>query len=91
MRAEALERGRSHRLVDSSLAMSVARPITCKPCATRASATDLAAAPSISAATTWAPALANSSDIDLADALAAAGDDDGASDQIKAWVHAGAP
>jgi hypothetical protein len=28
--------------------------------------------------------------IDLADSLAAAGDDDGASDQIKALVHAGA-
>jgi hypothetical protein len=48
--------------VDSSLAMSVARPTACKPCATRASATDFAAAPSISAATTWAPALANSSE-----------------------------
>ena len=60
------------------------------PARSSASATDFAAAPSMSAATTRAPALANSSDIDLADPLAAAGDDDGASGQIKALVHAGA-
>ncbi len=74
-------------LVDSSLAMSVSSASASWPCAASASATALAAAASMSAATTRAPALANSCGIDLADALAAAGDDDGASGQIEAFVH----
>jgi hypothetical protein len=48
--------------VDSSLAMSTARPTAWKPSAAIVSATDFAATPSISAATTRAPALANSSE-----------------------------
>ena len=41
----------------------------------------------MSAATTRAPALANSCVIDLADALAAAGDDDGAAGEIETRIR----
>src|SRR5262245_17575704 len=74
--------------VDSSLAMSVARPMVSKPCAASASATDFAAVPSMSHDA--GPRLGEFLRIDFADPFAAAGDDDGAAGQIKALVHGAA-